>query len=158
MALPEKEDDKQGSSFWDWIIGIGLVVLIGGFTVYYQYQKRSSISRGKQADSLYVAGNYVEAERMYEELKSAQYLTPHDDSIIYARLDTIETAKEGDAARVAEARAKLQAGDTVGAASQVSAIRFKELLSAEDKAFVEASVSKASPAQAQAETTQVAKP
>ena len=39
-------------------VGLGLVLLIGGFTIYYQYQKRSSISLSKRADSLFVAGKY----------------------------------------------------------------------------------------------------
>lgn len=137
MGLLDKEEDKQGSSFWDWIIGIGLVLLIGGFTVYYQYQKRSSISRGHQADSLYVVGKYADAERVYEELKNAQYLTPQDDSIIYARLDTIETVKESDAARVVEARAKLKSGDTAAAKGLIGSLRFPDLLAPDAQGFVE---------------------
>ncbi|HLP40679.1 MAG TPA: hypothetical protein VK465_04160 [Fibrobacteria bacterium] len=136
MGLLAKEEEKQ-SSFWDWVVGIGLVVLIGGFTVYYQYQKRSSISRGKQADSLFVAGKYSEAAKVYEELKNAQYLTTKDDSIIYARLDTIETRGDEEAARVVEARAKLSQGDTAGADAILSSLRYRELLPPEDKTWVD---------------------
>lgn len=145
MGLLEKEGEEKGSSFWDWIIGIGLVLVIGGFTVYYQYQKRSSISHGKQADSLYTAGKFAEAEKVYEELKHAQYLTPQDDSTIYARLDTIETAKEVEAAKVAEAKAKLQAGDTSGATGIVGGLRHRDLLNSEDEAWISSALAGKAP-------------
>jgi hypothetical protein len=148
MSFLEKEGEEKGSGFWDWVVGIGLVLLIGGFTVYYQYQKRSSASHGKLADSLYVAGDFAAAEKAYEELKHAQYLTAKDDSIIFARLDTIETAKEDGAARVAEARAKLQAGDTAAARSLLAAIRFRPLLAPEDKAFADSVASPTARAEA----------
>lgn len=137
MSFLEKEDEKQSSSFWDWVVGLGLVLVIGGFTVYYQYQKRSSISQSKRADSLYVAGKYREAAAVYEELKNAQYLTTRDDSVIYARLDTIESGGEQDSQRVAEARAKLAAGDTAGARALLQELRFQELLNEDDKAWLE---------------------
>lgn len=137
----EKEADDKGSGFWDWAIGIGLVLLIGGFTVYYQYQKRSSMGKSHQADSLFVAGKLREAGAVYEELKHAQYLTPKDDSIIYARLDTIETAREEAVAKVADARAKLEAGDTASARAALGGIRSKELLGPEDQAFLESTAS-----------------
>lgn len=137
MSFLEKEGEDKGSGVWDWVVGIGLVLLIGGFTVYYQYQKRSSVSHSKQADSLFVAGDYAAAEKAYEELKNAQYLTAKDDSIIFARLDTIETAKEEGAAQVAEARARLQAGDTAAARSALAGIRIRALLAPEDKAFAD---------------------
>lgn len=133
----EGEDKDKGSGVWDWVVGIGLVLLIGGFTVYYQYQKRSSASHSKRADSLFVAGDLAAAEKAYEELKNAQYLTAKDDSIIFARLDTIETAKEEGAAQVAEARARLQAGDTAAARSLAGRIRFRALLAPDDQAFAD---------------------
>lgn len=142
MSFLEKEDEKQGSGFWDWAVGIGLVLLVGGFTVYYQYQKRSSISQSKKADSLFVAGNYREAGKVYEELKNAQYLTTRDDSIIYARLDTIETAGETESTRLAEARSRLQAGDTAGARAALSGIRFRDLLPPEDRAWLDSAAPK----------------
>lgn len=142
----EKEGEDKGSGFWDWAIGIGLVLLIGGFTVYYQYQKRSSTGKSHQADSLFVAGKLREAGTLYEELKHAQYLTPKDDSIIYARLDTIETAREEAAAKVAEARAKLESGDTAAARASLTGIRSKELLAPEDQAFLDATAPKSASA------------
>jgi len=137
VSFLEKEDEKQSSSFWDWVVGLGLVLLIGGFTVYYQYQKRSSISQSKRADSLFVAGKYREAAAVYEELKHAQYLTTRDDSIIYARLDSIETGGEQDSLRVAEARSRFEAGDTAGARALLQSLRYRELLNEEDKAWLE---------------------
>lgn len=137
MSFLEKEDEKESSSFWDWVVGIGLVVLVGGFTFYYQYQKRSSITRFKQADSLYTAGKFREAAHEYEELKNAQYLTTQDDSTIFARLDTIETAGEEEAALVKECKAKLESGDTASARALLSGVRFRELLPPEDQAWVD---------------------
>lgn len=142
MSFLDKEDEKQSSSFWDWAVGLGLVLLIGGFTVYYQYQKRSSISQSKRADSLFVAGKYREAAAVYEELKNAQYLTTHDDSVIYARLDTIETGGEQDSQRVAEARSRLATGDTAGARALLDSLRFRDLLGEADKAWLESVASK----------------
>jgi hypothetical protein len=146
MSFLEKEDEKQ-SSFWDWVIGIALVLAIGGFTVYYQYQKRSSTARSAQADSLFTAGKFREAAKVYEELKNAQYLTPKHDSIIYARLDTIETAREEDAARVMESKSRLLAGDTAGAEALISALRAPDLLSTEDRAWVDSALPSSVPAQ-----------
>lgn len=148
MSYLEKEGEDKGSGVWDWVVGIGLVLLIGGFTVYYQYQKRSSVSHSKQADSLFVAGDFAAAEKAYEELKNAQYLTNKDDSTIFARLDTIETAKENGAAQVAAARAKLQAGDTSAARSLLAGIRYRTLLAPEDRAFADSAASQTASAAA----------
>src|SRR5690606_13208431 len=69
MSFLEKEEPDAKSSLWDWVIGIGLIALVGGFTVFYQYQKRSSTTRFGEADSLFQAGNLKEAGKLYEELK-----------------------------------------------------------------------------------------
>lgn len=148
MSFLEKEGEDKGSGIWDWVVGIGLVLLIGGFTVYYQFQKRSSASHSKQADSLFVAGDFAAAEKAYEELKNAQYLTAKDDSIIFARLDTIETAKEDAAAKVAEARARLHAGDTAAARSLLAGLRFRALLAPEDRSFADSAAPQAAGASA----------
>jgi hypothetical protein len=137
MSFLEKEEAEKSSSFWDWVVGIGLVVVIAGFTVFYQYQKRSSTSRFHEADALYQAGKLKEAGKVYEELKSAQYLTTHDDSTIYARLDTIETFQEQQNAYVTEAKKKAAANDTAGIAAQLEKLPYKELLSPEDQAWVD---------------------
>jgi hypothetical protein len=114
MALLEKEDAPP-SAFWDWVIGIGLVVLIGGFTLFYQYQKRSSGQGFQQADSLFLAGKFKEATAAYEELKNAQYLSTLHDSLIYERLDSIETMKEQEEEGSHRIKALLAAGDTAAA-------------------------------------------
>jgi predicted negative regulator of RcsB-dependent stress response len=143
MSFLEKEDGEKASSFWDWVVGIGLVVVIGGFTVFYQYQKRSSTSRFHEADGLYQAGKIKEAGKLYEELKSAQYLTTKDDSTIYARLDTIETAQEQQNALVTDAKKKAAAGDTAGLAMDLRKLPHKELLAPEDQAWVDSVLGKA---------------
>lgn len=114
MALLEKEE-APASAFWDWVIGIGLVILVGGFTLFYQYQKRSSSSGFQQADSLFAAGKLKLAAEAYEELKNAQYLTTHHDSLIYSRLDSIETLKEQEEEGAHRVKALLGAGDTAAA-------------------------------------------
>ncbi len=140
MSFLEKEEGEKASTFWDWVVGIGLVVVIGGFTVFYQYQKRSSTSRFHEADSLYQAGNFKDAGKLYEELKSAQYLTTKDDSTIYARLDAIETIQETQNALVAAARKKAAAGDSTRLAPVLGRLPHKEMLSEEDKAWVDSVV------------------
>jgi hypothetical protein len=137
MSFLEKEDGEKASSFWDWVVGIGLVVLIGGFTVFYQFQKRSSTSRFRDADSLYQAGNLKDAGKLYEELKSAQYLTTQDDSTIYARLDTIETIQEMQNALVAGARKKAAAGEAGALAPILLRLPHREMLASEDLAWVD---------------------
>ncbi|HKP96359.1 MAG TPA: hypothetical protein VJ385_11445 [Fibrobacteria bacterium] len=143
MSFLEKEDGEKASNFWDWVVGIGVIVLVGGFTVFYQYQKRSSTSRFHEADALYQAGKLREAGELYEQLKSAQYLTTHDDSTIYARLDTIETAQEQQNALILDAKKKAAAGDTVGIAVDLQKLSHKELLTPEDLAWVDSVFGKA---------------
>jgi predicted negative regulator of RcsB-dependent stress response len=137
MSFLEKEDGEKSSSFWDWVVGIGLVVLIGGFTVFYQYQKRVSSSRFQEADAVFKAGKLKEAGQLYEALKSAQYLSNKDDSLIYARLDAIETAQEQQNAAVIEAKKRVAAHDTAGLAGQLAQLPHRDLLSPEDQAWVD---------------------
>ncbi|MEO7425775.1 MAG: hypothetical protein ABI036_11350, partial [Fibrobacteria bacterium] len=119
------------------------VVVVGGFTVFYQYQKRASISRFEEADSLYQAGKIKDAGKLYEELKSAQYLTNKYDSIIYARLDTIETLRELQNALVAETRKKAVPGGAAAMGPILDKVPHKELLSDEDKAWVDSVIGEA---------------
>jgi predicted negative regulator of RcsB-dependent stress response len=140
MSFLEKEEGEKPSTFWDWAVGIGLIVLIGGFTVYYQYQKRISTSRFQEADAVYKSGNMKEAGQLYEALKSAQYLSNKDDSIIYARLDAIETAQEQQNAAVAEAKKRVASRDTAGLAVQLSRLPHRDLLSPEDQVWVDSVV------------------
>ncbi len=137
MSFLEKEEGEKPSTFWDWAVGIGLIVLIGGFTVYYQYQKKVSTSRFQEADAVFKTGKMKEAGQLYEALKSAQYLSNKDDSIIYARLDAIETAQEQQNAAVTEAKKRAAAHDTVGLSGQLAQLPHRDLLSAEDQAWVD---------------------
>ena len=136
MSFLEKEDAKP-STMWDWIVGIGLIVVIGGFTLYYQMEKRLSLKRFNEADALFAEGKYREASAAYEELKDAQYLTSKNDSIIYARLDSLEVAQEQQNTLVSEARKKLALNDTLGAAAELEKLVHKELLAPEDQAWVD---------------------
>ncbi|MEO6095021.1 MAG: hypothetical protein ABIW76_04875 [Fibrobacteria bacterium] len=137
MSFLEKEEVGKSSSFWDWVIGIGLVIAIGGFTAFYQYQKRSSTTRFHEADALYQAGKLKEAGRVYQELKSAQYLTTHDDSTIYARMDSIEMIQESQVAALTELKKKLAAKDTLGTTVEIGKLSHQELLEAEDQAWID---------------------
>ncbi len=132
MSFLEKEEPKQ-SAFWDWVVGIGLVLVIGGFTVYYQYQKRSSLTRFEAADQLYKAKKFKEAGKAYDELKSAQYLTTHNDSTIYARMDTVESIREQQGLLITQSKAKRLAGDTLASRQVLSGIIYPDLLSDEDR-------------------------
>lgn len=140
MSFLEKEEGEKSSTFWDWAVGIGLIVLIGGFTVYYQYQKKVSTSRFQEADAVFKTGKMKDAGQLYEALKSAQYLSNKDDSIIYARLDAIETAQEQQNAAVTEAKKRAAAHDTVGLSSQLSQLPHRDLLSPEDQAWVDSAL------------------
>jgi hypothetical protein len=136
MSFLEKEDAKP-STTWDWIVGIGLVVLIGGFTLYYQWEKRLSLKRFHEADALFTQGKFREAAAAYEELKDAQYLTSTNDSLIYARLDSVEELEEREEETVARLRGKLDAGDTAGARAELEATRFHGLLGEKDQEWLD---------------------
>ncbi len=136
MSFLEKEETKQ-SAFWDWVVGIGLVAVVGGFTAFYQFQKRSSLSRFQQAEVLFKARNLKAAAKVYEDLKSAQYLTTADDSTIYARLDTVENIREMQAAMIQKCKAKVAAGDSTGINQELSSLPFPELLSPEDSLWLD---------------------
>lgn len=140
MSFLEKEDGEKSSSFWDWAVGIGLVILIGGFAAFYQLEKRASTIRFKEADAVFQAGKMKEAGRLYEALKSAQYLTNKDDSTIYARLDVIETTQEQQNAAVIEAKKRAAAGDTIGLSAQLAKLPHPDLLSQEDQAWVDSAI------------------
>jgi len=140
MSFLEKEEEAKSSTFWDWVVGIGLVLVIGGFTFFYQYQKRSSLTRFQQADTLFLAHNLKDAGKMYEELKSAQYLTPKDDSTIYARMDTVESTTEAQNLLIKQTKLKLVSDSTSKLNSKIvveslKPIRYPDLLSAEDKSW-----------------------
>ncbi|HLU69596.1 MAG TPA: hypothetical protein VKZ88_02375 [Fibrobacteria bacterium] len=136
MSFLEKEDEKK-SPFWDWFIGIGLLVLVGGFILYYQMQKRATQRQFAAADELYRAGDLTAAAAAYEALKDASYLTAANDSTIYARLDLIEAAEEGERESVARLRTRLTAGDTTGVRGELDTLVFRGLLDARDQFWID---------------------
>lgn len=136
MSFLEKEDGKQ-SAFWDWFIGIAVVVLVAGFTVYYQYQKRSTQTRFRAADALFQSGDFVGAADAYEALKNASYLTAANDSTIYARLDTISELQERSREAVARARTLSAAGDAAGARKAIAEVVEPDLLDARDRGWID---------------------
>jgi hypothetical protein len=136
MSFLEKEDAKP-STFWDWVVGIGLIVVIAGFTFYYQWEKRLSLKRFNEADALFAEGKFREASAAYEELKDAQYLTSKNDSLIYARLDSVEELEEQEQERVARLRSKLAAGDTAGARAEYRSAPFHGLLGEKDQEWLD---------------------
>ncbi len=115
MSFLDKDGEESQSSFWDWVVGIGLIVIIGGFTAYYQFQKKSSLHSFSTADSLFTKGEFLPAKQHYEKLKTAQYLTSKNDSLIYARLDSIENMQERSKDAAEKAKVALNKGDTVTA-------------------------------------------
>ena len=141
MSFLEKED-KKPSTFWDWTVGIGLVILVGGFTLFYQVQKRSSMKRFNEADSLFQAGKFRDATKVYDELKSAQYLTTAHDSLIYARLDSVESMEEREKESISRLRSKMTVGDTAGVRAELSSQTYHGLLSEEDQAYLDSIKSK----------------
>jgi hypothetical protein len=136
MSFLESEDEKK-SAFWDWFFGIGLLVLVGGFTLYYQVQKRATQSRFATADSLFHAGDFAAASEAYEELKDASYLTAANDSTIYARLDSVESLEESGRETVARLRMKAAAGDTAGLRLELDTAEFHGLLESADQFWVD---------------------
>ncbi len=134
MSFLEKEDGNK-SPVWDWVIGIGLLLLVGGFTLYYQYQKRATQTRFQAADSLFNAGDLAAAADAYEALKNASYLTPANDSTIYARLEVVEETRERTRETVARARTLLAAGDTAGAREGLDSVEHPGLLGERDRSW-----------------------
>jgi hypothetical protein len=136
MGFLESEDEKK-SAFWDWFFGIGLLVLVGGFTLYYQMQKRATQEHFRAADTLFQTGDFAGAAQAYEELKDASYLTAANDSTIYARLDSVEELGELEREAVARLRMKLAAGDTAGARLELDSVSFHGLLDDEDQQWLD---------------------
>ena len=141
MSFLEKEEGKP-STFWDWFVGVGLLLLVGGFTFFYQFEKRTSMKKFQAADSLFAAGKFREASTLYDDLKNAQYLTTAHDSLIYARLDSVESMEEQEREAVLRLRSKLAAGDTAGVRIELASETFHGLLSPEDQITLDSIKSK----------------
>lgn len=137
MSFLENEEEKKKSAFWDWAVGLGLLALVGGFTLYYQTQKRISTERFAEADSLYQAGDLRAAAEAYENLKTASYLTTYNDSVLYARLTAIEDLEDEERRLVDLLRARLAAGDTAGVREALEAATFRDLLQADERRWLD---------------------
>ncbi len=135
MSFLEKEGEKS-SAVWDWVIGIGILLLVGGFTMFYQYQKRFSREQFQLADSLFHQEKFKESASVYEKLKNAHYLTPAFDSLIYSRLDSVESMAEREKEAISRLRAKLDIGDSAGVRMELRQ-PFKGLLSPENQVFLD---------------------
>lgn len=136
MTQLESEDEKK-SPFWDWVIGIGLLVLVGGFTIYYQVQKRVTQERFRAADALFESRDFTAAAAAYEALKDASYMTVANDSIIYARLEYIEDLQDRERETVARLRMRLSAGDRDGARAELESATFNGLLPEREQAWLD---------------------
>ena len=79
----------------------------------------------------------MSAAQAYEELKDASYLTATNDSIIYDRLDSIETFEESEREAIARLRTKVAAGDTAGARLDFDTLVFRGLLGAQDQFWLD---------------------
>ena len=93
------------------------------------------MKRFNEADSLFQKGDFREASKVYEELKNAQYLTTAHDSLIYARLDSMESMGEREKEIVNRLRSKMATGDTAGVRVEISSATLHGLLEPEDQAY-----------------------
>jgi len=89
-----KDKDKENSSLWDWIILA--VILVGGigFWQYISFQSNRTTNDLRKADSLFNAGKYQEARKAYDNLGDHDYLSDQHDSIIYERLEDLDSLLE----------------------------------------------------------------
>ena len=86
-----KDEEKEKSSLWDWIL-LAVLVLGGlGFWWYYTGTKDDTLSGFETADSLFTTGQYEAALAKYKELQTSDYLEPKHDSLLYERIDTLYT-------------------------------------------------------------------
>ncbi len=137
MSIPDKNEEKQSSALWDWVIGIGLVLLIGAGIWFYQSQKKESHTRFSEADVLFQSGEFRQAAAIYEELKQAQYATPSQDSLLYERLDSIAVIREQDEADFNRVTTLLEKGDTLSARIIRDRTAFRGMLDEEEKRLLE---------------------
>ena len=100
------------------------------------------MKRFNEADSLFQAGKFRDATKVYDELKSAQYLTTAHDSIIYARLDSVESMEEREKESISRLRSNMTVGDTSGVRAELSSQSYHGLLSEEDQVYLDSIKSK----------------
>jgi hypothetical protein len=89
-----KDEEKKGSSLWDWVILSVLVLGALGFWWYYQGEQKGTLEGFEKAEQLFQAGRYQEALVLYQELQGADYLEAKHDSLLSVRLDTLHLLVE----------------------------------------------------------------
>jgi len=112
--VPEPEEKKEPFvSGWDVVVLLVLALVGSGFWFWYNSAKDSSTSTIVKADSLYRAGNYPEAQKSYRAVReNASVISKRDDSLMYRRMDSLETFEEQDLQLANGARAAIASEDT----------------------------------------------
>ena len=105
----------------------GAILLVGGgFWFWYNSARTESSSHFLHADSLYRAGDYPAALEAYQALRASEAVVAgKDDSLMYKRMDSLESFQESDLRLSEAARAALISEDTslVRAAREGLAVR-----------------------------------
>ena len=111
---PEPEPKKEPFvSVWDLVTVAVLLLVGGGFWFWYSSAKTESSSHFLHADSLYRAGDYPAALEAYEALRASEAVVAgKDDSLMYRRMDSLESFQEADLRLGEAARAALVSEDT----------------------------------------------
>lgn len=111
---PEAEPKKEPfASVWDLVTIVALVVVGGGFWFWYNSAKAESTTHFMHADSLYRAGDFPAALEAYESMRASEAVVAgKDDSLMYRRMDSLESFKDADLRLSEAARAALVSEDT----------------------------------------------
>lgn len=97
----------------DLVVLLALALAGAGFWWWYSGAKHDSTRHFAHADSLYQAGRLSEALAEYRTLREKEeVIGKGDDSIMYRRMDSLETIAEKTGELVRGARAALLSGDT----------------------------------------------
>lgn len=112
--LPEPAPKKEPFvSVWDVVTLVALLLVGGGFWFWYSSAKSESTTHFRHADSLYVSGDYPAALEAYEALRASEAVVAgKDDSLMYRRMDSLESFRESDLRLAEAARAALVSEDT----------------------------------------------
>lgn len=111
---PEPEAPKEPVvSKWDVLTVVILILVGGGFWLWYSSAKNDSSDHFHVADSLYASGNLPEALKAYRSLRSSEaIIAKQDDSLMYLRMDSLEAFEERDLQLANGARAALTSEDS----------------------------------------------
>lgn len=125
--LPEPEPKKEPfASVWDLVTVAALLLVGGGFWFWYSSAKTESATHFLHADSLYRAGDFPAALEAYEALRASEAVVAgKDDSLMYRRMDSLESFQEADLRLSEAARGALVSEDTslIRAAREGLAVR-----------------------------------